>query len=373
MSGGSQFSSGGGGTTLSGGTTHRLAKWTAADNIGNSAWAIGSTNGELQFTGSAKGTKDAPLIQLHSSVASGLFISDDGFNRLAIASNGVYCAEFTGGAQLRLYDGTGANNGTYILSSSTGLEIGALASGQSQFTLYVAGSSASQVRLLATDSAADRVFDYTKALGSATDIHQIYFTTHGSGRDQVDWLNISCGGGVSTGGVYKKANGLTVNARGDWTGAVGTTTANSATSITGSSTKFEYQFGIGDYVALSSAATTFARITAIASATSMTVNTAIGDGTSQTFVRRQAPLQVRDRSENGLFYVSPYGDVVIGSPAGAALATDAANGFLFIPTCAGTPTGTPETYTGRVAMVYDTTNNELYIYDGGWVSTSVFA
>lgn len=60
-------------------------------------------------------------------------------------------------------------------------------------------------------------------------------------------------------------------------------------------------------------------------------------------------------------------NVVIG---GAAIATTATNGFLYIPTCAGTPTGTPTTYTGRAPMVYDSTNNKLYIYNGGWKSAT---
>ena len=32
----------------------------------------------------------------------------------------------------------------------------------------------------------------------------------------------------------------------------------------------------------------------------------------------------------------------------------------------GTPTGTPTTYTGRCALVYDTTDNKLYVYNGAW-------
>jgi peptidoglycan/xylan/chitin deacetylase (PgdA/CDA1 family) len=50
----------------------------------------------------------------------------------------------------------------------------------------------------------------------------------------------------------------------------------------------------------------------------------------------------------------------------AALATNATNGFINIPTCAGVPTGTPTSYTGTVSMVYDTTNNNFYIYNGAW-------
>lgn len=49
----------------------------------------------------------------------------------------------------------------------------------------------------------------------------------------------------------------------------------------------------------------------------------------------------------------------------AAIATNATNGFLYVAGCAGTPTGVPTTYTGRVPIVVDTTNNRLYFYSGG--------
>jgi hypothetical protein len=56
------------------------------------------------------------------------------------------------------------------------------------------------------------------------------------------------------------------------------------------------------------------------------------------------------------------GNVVINT---AAIATTATDGFLYVPTCAGTPTGTPTTYTGRAPIVVNTTNNKLYFYSGG--------
>lgn len=58
------------------------------------------------------------------------------------------------------------------------------------------------------------------------------------------------------------------------------------------------------------------------------------------------------------------GNVVVGT---AALATTATDGFLYIPTCAGTPTGVPTAYTGRAPLIFDTSANKLWAYDGGWI------
>jgi hypothetical protein len=56
------------------------------------------------------------------------------------------------------------------------------------------------------------------------------------------------------------------------------------------------------------------------------------------------------------------GNVTVG---GGALATSATNRFLYVPTCAGTPTGVPTTKTGFAPIVVNTTNNKLYFYSGG--------
>lgn len=57
---------------------------------------------------------------------------------------------------------------------------------------------------------------------------------------------------------------------------------------------------------------------------------------------------------------------VAGTAAiGAARATDTTTGFLYIPTCAGTPTGTPTSVTGCSPIIVDSTNNKLYFYSGG--------
>lgn len=64
--------------------------------------------------------------------------------------------------------------------------------------------------------------------------------------------------------------------------------------------------------------------------------------------------------------LSANGNVVCGGNNGAALATTATNGFIYLPTCAGTPTGVPTAYTGRSPMVYDTSANKIWVYNGSW-------
>lgn len=56
------------------------------------------------------------------------------------------------------------------------------------------------------------------------------------------------------------------------------------------------------------------------------------------------------------------GNVRVGT---AALATTATDGFLYIPTCPGIPTGTPTAITGLAPIVINSTNNKLYFYSGG--------
>lgn len=56
------------------------------------------------------------------------------------------------------------------------------------------------------------------------------------------------------------------------------------------------------------------------------------------------------------------GSTVLGS---AAVATNATDGFLYAVSGAGTPTGTPTGFTGRVPIYVDTTNSQLWLYMGG--------
>ena len=79
------------------------------------------------------------------------------------------------------------------------------------------------------------------------------------------------------------------------------------------------------------------------------------------------PLTISPRG-NQSFQADHLGNIIIGN---AALATNATDGFLYMPSSAGVPTGTPTSYTGRVPVEVDTTNSRLYGYFGGaWVNLS---
>lgn len=51
----------------------------------------------------------------------------------------------------------------------------------------------------------------------------------------------------------------------------------------------------------------------------------------------------------------------------SALATNATEGFFHVQSCNGTPTGTPASIpTGQIPMVYDTSANKIWFYNGSW-------
>ena len=78
-------------------------------------------------------------------------------------------------------------------------------------------------------------------------------------------------------------SGTTINSA---TQIAGTTTANNATTINGTGTAFASDLEVGDRVSLGSAPTTFARVLTVPSATQITVDAPLGNGTTQTIRRR---------------------------------------------------------------------------------------
>jgi hypothetical protein len=55
--------------------------------------------------------------------------------------------------------------------------------------------------------------------------------------------------------------------------------------------------------------------------------------------------------------------LVVGDAARSTTATD---GFIYLPTCVGKPTGVPTTQTGIIPRIWDSTNKIMWQYDGSW-------
>ena len=76
---------------------------------------------------------------------------------------------------------------------------------------------------------------------------------------------------------------------------------------------------------------------------------------------------ITDGQGNRLIRKDNFGNQILGSES--LLSTSATDGFTYIPTCAGVPSGVPTSITGKTAIVVDSTNGKLYIYTGSaWVA-----
>ncbi len=144
-------------------------------------------------------------------------------------------------------------------------------------------------------------------------------------------LIVDSSGNVGIGSTTKLSR-LTVTPGADVTNLGGTTTASAATTITGSGTTFTTSLGIGDRLALSSAASTYATVTAIASDTSLTVDTALGNGTSQTINAKRSIFRLDDAANATKLTVNDLGNVGIGTASPSATLNVLATGTGFVNT-----------------------------------------
>lgn len=94
------------------------------------------------------------------------------------------------------------------------------------------------------------------------------------------------------------------------------------------------------------------------------------DGAASLILGVSNGVTMARNTSGGMQLTSSIHNVTIGGDG--ALATNAATGFLEIPSCAGTPTGTVVPRSGKVALVYDSTNFKLGVSAGGgtWKQTA---
>lgn len=104
----------------------------------------------------------------------------------------------------------------------------------------------------------------------------------------VEWVRITTRNRVGI-GLSSRFTTLSVCPAADNPLSGGTTVANNTTSIAGTNTYFTSDIVVGDRISLSSASTTYATVIRISSDTLLTVDTPLGDGTTQTInVKRSA-------------------------------------------------------------------------------------
>lgn len=152
------------------------------------------------------------------------------------------------------------------------------------------------------------------------------------------------------------------------------TTANAATTIdfvnAGQDPHLSYDVGIGDGLELDSTAPTEGEVTQVVSETELIVDTPLGNGTLSAAAIRKGMFLVLDRTSARVFFIDKDSNVIVGNNT-AQLATAANNGFMYLSSTGGTPTGTPKVRTGSVPLVVDESGSKLWAYIGGtWKSTT---
>jgi hypothetical protein len=176
---------------------------------------------------------------------------------------------------------------------------------------------------------------------------------------------------TSTGALILSAGGLGVSGAGWFGGNVTATAAAnvSVAAITTSTTGFafgDFQNDLGaTFQAGTLGSSRASTIFGLPCANLCTLYTAQYGGTAPTGLaignNAAVPLVFGTNAVERM-RVDGAGNVSVGT---AALSTSAADGFLYIPTCAGTPTGGPTAKTGLAPLVINSTNNKLYFYSGG--------
>ncbi|KPJ85966.1 hypothetical protein AMJ57_01065 [Parcubacteria bacterium SG8_24] len=142
----------------------------------------------------------------------------------------------------------------------------------------------------------------------------LHFLTHSNASSK---MTISPDGRVgingSTAAAINQLSALTVKPPPDVTNFGGTTTANNSTTISlGSGQQFN-ELGRGSRISLSSAPSTYATVTAVTNPYTVTVDTPLGNGTSQTVNVKHSLFRLEDTSSNVKVVVNDEGKMGINT------------------------------------------------------------
>jgi len=243
----------------------------------------------------------------------------------------------------------------FVDSSNNRIGVGTLSpSVLADFVQSLAGDA--QIRLNNSNSATNARMTYLLANGSVNagfELTGASFTTYpsrakvyngGAGGLVMESDNAAGFFSVSTAAVYPTGERLRINS----SGVVIIGGGESGTTPTGNTLRAPSGTG-----------------TNITGGTlTITAGNGTGLGGSGSIIMRTAPVGVTGSTANTMVdrvTVTRAGSVVIGD---AALATNATDGFLYIPSMSGTPTAAPPTaHTGRVPIVFDTSSSKLWVYN----------
>lgn len=282
----------------------------------------------------------------------------------ALAGDTNRIPRFTGARQL---------GNSLLFDNGTNVGVGALSNG-ARFEVRGQGALSTDIVFRVRNSANTRNFLQVNGVGDvwnngAGGVNSNTFFGENVGRNATGSFNTAIGQSalfsLST-GIYNTAIGyvaLSLNSTGSFNTAIGqnslenNTTGGSNTAI-GQSAGRRISDGSNQTITNQSVFIGFDTRALANNQTNQIVigNNAIGLGSNTVVLGNDSIATTQLR-----------GNVISGNQA--ALATNATNGFLYLPTCAGVPTGTPTAITGKVPIVVDSTNNRAYIYSGGaWVA-----
>lgn len=261
------------------GTTGRFSLFATSSTIGNSSWAKGS-NGEFQWQGFGSalyGTAAAPLLDLSPGVGAGAFTDASSFLHLSGNGGSPFYVD-----SLRAYFALNSDPTVFVRANTTSSTFSL--TGSSGVVNYNIGGSADFQTFDLGQVGAGVLYNIWGS-GSTTNPNAVGIGTASLNILAATRKGVGVGSGSPT--TPTKLNALTVKTSADGT-INGTTTANASTTIVGSGTLFTQDLGLHDRIALSSASGTYAYVTAFTDDTHITVSAALGNGTSQTILKKQA-------------------------------------------------------------------------------------